>query len=217
VFATPSGVALWLKVALDPLPQLPAGVNGTGLVTLRIEHVGGPGGSELYAPDSPMEQGAAGGVYLNRSATGGWSGVRTVYLRAGSQKQAVGTVRGEVVLSLPTGVRWAELTAGDIGQEREAADGIGVTQLHLRGTGVALQLHGTDLSMHLAGIAGIMTDGALSAPESMTPTYSGDQVHIEADFTDPPRGVRVLLAHGRRQSRHPFSLAPGQTLNFPLR
>ncbi|SHJ30007.1 MJ0042 family finger-like domain-containing protein [Malonomonas rubra DSM 5091] len=193
---------LWLKLELSDFPNLSLAQKGSARI--EIDKVLDDDARDLYDRQHSFEHPAFHWVGINQTDENDlFSGIRSIYLRQGTQAEQVHSILGKLELTLPLAIESLQLTRNDIGKTLQ----IGGKQLILQRLGsnaVTLRFLGdrTDLlNVHASN-----SHAEPLREIGFTWQKSGDAFSLRQMFDGNIESITVLVAGDSMTQSYPFEL-----------
>ena len=141
------------------------------------------------------------------------SGLRTVRIKPGLNKQTLQKIEGQVRIAIPVDIKTITFDVSEVGKEK-SVHGRTITLKSLLGAKAVLHYQSTseNIKKMSGGVRGYDKDGALVKIEKRQGGLSGTQI----DFKGPVSKVEVLSATDVVERQFPFTLVRGAVAGSPL-
>jgi hypothetical protein len=203
-WAGPNAPQLWLKLKLAQLPNLTLSSRHASRVL--IDRVNDNFGKDLYNRGHSFESAAFQWVdtVSSRSAVDGYSGIRSIYLKPGTQANQISSIRGKLELQLPLSIESRQLGQKDIGSDIQIA-GKTLTLEALSDNRISLKFHGK--LIELLSIRAFNHQAEPLREAGVSWQQTGGQINLQQMFSGKIETVTIIVASDSLLRSYPFDIS----------
>lgn len=195
---------LWLKLKLAVLPNLD--ISSRRSARILIDRINDSSGRDLYNRTHSFETTAFQWVDVlsGRSEADSHSGIRSIYLKPGTQPEQISNISGKLELNLPLGIESRQLGSKDIGRKIQIA-GKTLTLEALGDNRISLTFQGNPLE--LLSIRAFNQQEKPLREAGVSWQQTGEQISLQQMFTGKIESVIILVASDSLIRSYPFDIS----------
>lgn len=200
---------IWIDVML---PELPNFDFNRSLTKVAINSVQNKNGQNIYDPSNNFETEFFQSFTVSEISDPitHLQGIRDVYLISGTNEEAISSINGKLILSLPIGIKELSFTSSDVGKQKESA-GISVNVSAIQNSQVLWTYQGP--GKNFFSIKAYNSQGQeLSIQSGINPAIDENYTKpfdLKSIFSGDIAQVKVFIVSEIKDREYPFVIQKG--------